>query len=222
MKKYSTLLLIYMLNTGAQAQVYIGVGALGNVLSGKQSLTAAEHNIGENSHFKNSGLSNTSPSLEFFAGWGGSFQSFYIGIEGNYSFLKTESQFKSQISGDKEEDLITKLGSGYGAAIRLGCWASANTLMYARMGVETRKITINFHDNDEILVGMHKSYRAYGFVPGVGVEVKLNPHVALRLEVRAAFYPTKRFDEVRSQTDYTKITTQPRLYSVMGGVTYTF
>lgn len=223
MKKNLLFFLILLTPTfcGADSGVYLGAGVSGNVLSGNQSLLAARENTGEAS-FKNYGLRDTKLSAEIIAGWGLTWRFAYIGIEGNYSFLKTHSELRSHIAGDKDELLTTKLGNGYGAAFRFGCWATQSTLIYTRIGWESRKISLDFHDDDEQLVSVHKKYRSHAFAPGIGVEVKLTKHLVFRLEAKGAFYPNKHFNVVKNSSDYTQVKSRPRLYSLMLGVIYIF
>jgi hypothetical protein len=204
----------YYASTGA----YVGIGASGNILYGKQNLALSSNGTGPMA--LQYGLRGTAISAEILAGYGYVLSSLYLGAEGNYSFLNMKAKFGSKI-GTHDESFTTKLGNGYGIAFRCG-YIAGNSLIYLRMGLESRKISLNFEDPNNRFISVNKNYRSNAFVPGLGMETKLTKHLAFRLEGKGAFYPQKAFNINRDARNYTRIKTKPRLYNLSAAITYTF
>lgn len=220
MKKFIIIFLLLVAKfSSTQAGAYVGVGIGGNILSGKQSLAVSSNATGPLA--LRYGLRDTAVSAEILAGYGYIWHSTYFGFEGSYSFLHTKSNFGSKI-GAQDESFATKLSNGYGAAARCGYCTSDNTLIYLRMGMDSRKFSLHFQDPNRRFIPFNKSYRSNAFVPGLGIETKLSSKVAFRLEGKAAFYPQKSFNIYQNALNYTRIKTKPRLYSLTAAITYTF
>lgn len=204
----------------ANSGMYVGAGIGANVLTGNQSVTIGALNEGR--YPLSYGLKDNAASGELLAGWGHFWGPYYLSVEALYSFLNANSEFKSTLSGHQEERINTKLKDGYGAALRFGYQLQNNILMYIRMGWESRRISIDFRDLDNVFPALNRGYRSNAFVPGLGMEIKTMNNLFLRLELRSAFYQYKNLAVEQSRTNYTRVTTKPRLHTLLVGLVYRF
>jgi opacity protein-like surface antigen len=220
MKKTLSVLTLSLIPTfcSAHSGIYAGAGVGANIITGSQNTIIAA--LDEGRYPFNYGLRGNAASGEVFAGYGHFFGPYYLGMEALYSSLNTSSEFKSTFSGHQQEIITTKLKDGYGAAFRLGYQIQNSILAYLRLGWESRRISVTFTDLDGFFVPLNKGYRSNAFVPGLGTEVKITDNLFLRLEVRSAFHQKKNVNVEQSATNYTRITTTPKLHTLLVGLTY--
>ena len=220
MKKILSFFLFLSLPTlcSANLGIYGGLGVGANILTGNQNATVAALNEGRYP-FKY-GLRDSAASGEVFAGWGHFFKSYYLGIEAFYSFLNSTSEFKSTFAGTRQETITTKLKDGYGAALRVGYQIQDSVLAYVRLGMESRQLSVVFSDPNGYYVPLNKSYRSHAFVPGLGMELKCTNNLHFRFEVRSAFYENKNVAVEQNATNYSRISTKPKLHTFLVGLVY--
>lgn len=221
MKKFTIIFLLLAVKfSSAQAGAYVGMGVGANILGGKMNYSAMSAGA-DLSGIDSAGLRDTAMLTEFMTGYGYIWNSVYLGVEGNYQLSQAKYQFIGR-SDPRGEFLKIKLKNSYGVSFRCGYCIVENSLVYLRAGWESRKMSLSFHTGNNGLLPVIKNYRDKAFVPGVGMETKLNNHLALRLETKAAFYSKKSVNVSGTRPMYTKVQAKPRIYSVLAALTYTF
>lgn len=114
-----------------------------------------------------------------FAGYGTLYKLFYLGAEINGNRSSTSSKISNYeyVHSNFVNTLITMKNS-IGFTLMPGYQYSPNTLVYARAGITSSKITVD--TSDESLVNTNS--RRNGFRYGLGVKHDINSRFALRLD----------------------------------------
>ncbi len=185
-------------NTGFYGGAAIGAAAL----TGDSKLTASRIDpnfiIPEARTFI-SNFSDKSLNGDLFIGYGKLLNCLFLGIEVIGSLATIKSRHILDISEQAgAETLKAETNGAWGAAARFGYHMNPTSLLYVRLGLESRQFNINFTSGVEAspYINLDKSYRSTAFVPGVGLEVDITPICAVRTEYRLALHRKSKLFQV--------------------------
>jgi opacity protein-like surface antigen len=128
---------------------------------------------------------SVSPLFGLFAGYNFQFNKFVLGLEGHVSHdTKKASVWMDDSSGANLPNTWVKKGISYGAALRLGAMVNSSTNIYAKLGLDRVKYTLQVEPNRYMISKTMQNFNKtkFVFVPGVGFETFMNSNLFARME----------------------------------------
>jgi opacity protein-like surface antigen len=178
-------------NTGFYGGAAVGAAALtgdSKLSLGRVFLGAADRRS------LNFDLSAKNIDGDLFIGYGKRLNCFWLAIEAIASFTSLRSKNTLDLDGENSgENLTTKTTNAGGGSVNLGYYINPTSKLYIKLGIESRRFSVNFVEPIVIdpFFSLNKSYRSTAFVPGLGMDVEINPRFSVRTEYRIALHRKK-------------------------------
>lgn len=212
------------INSGA----YVGLSVGGAHLSGKGNIESSTAGVA-NDRSINNRLSANSAAASLFAGYGMKLNTFWLAAELSYQFdnLSSKNNFLVDNTNGQKTASTTTNGA-FGGAFHLGFIANNNSIIYAILGIESRRFKVKFSDSatpKDISAVIDKNYISTAFAPGLGVRFTLSKNLSLKTEYKCALHPNKKLSDTRAGVggqDTVTIKHSPQIHSFSVGVVYSF
>lgn len=202
---------------------YLGIG-LANLI-GHHNANVSTVSPGNATITDTYGFSKSTIGGDLLIGYMVMLNNLNLGIEVDYMFgniNKTNGKNTGEGTGIAQTIKADSTGGAWGGAVRVGYQCIDRILPYIRLGLENRRFKL-FHNTLNQATEISTSARKTAFVPGVGMDFKLNKNVILGLEYRYAIYSsiTKSGNNTPGNSTVTyKLT--PRVSTAMISLKYQF
>ncbi|MBL0941786.1 MAG: outer membrane beta-barrel protein [Alphaproteobacteria bacterium] len=202
---------------------YIGL-ILGNTSGSTKHSSLERGNTFLNSQSSN--LAFNGPEVEFAAGWGKTFDKYYLGLEAFYTLSNSKGKASQTVVDgitNSSNTLISTVRkkNTFGSAIRGGYTINRNGLVYGKLGVISTQFNIgitNRHTQDSSLnFAINSHPRLLGTLLAVGTEVQLTQRLLGRIEASHNQYNKKNFTDT---PDNTKSRFNPYSNEIKVGLTW--
>jgi opacity protein-like surface antigen len=201
---------------------YIGLGVGYNFGGGQLSFSEGAPAV---SNEQSGNIGFKGPSTEVIAGWGRTFDRYYLGIEASASLYNSQGKItNSGVDGftGAITTLKTKISKqdAVGLVVRCGYEIFEKVLIYTKIGGISSKFKVrSAHTNTlDSTVNLSRNFnkRLTGFIMGLGTELKFSNRFIARFEASHTQYARK--DLINDPINNLKIHFKPQSLEIKAGI----
>lgn len=203
--------------------IYVGASLGPNVFQSHDSQSRSD-NINGN-QVNNGHHTATLLNYGFFAGYGVTKETLYLGADLSFTFNQGESETTSENrNGVEDHSTMIKEGYSFNPTIRLGTLISPQMLLFIKLGVAGTQIKGSATPIGGGYAETKNKKTLWGYSMGLGGEMYATENISIRADYTFNLYPTQHFN-VATATPATnkqsaKISPRDNIFRL--GVTYNF